>query len=254
MLAIRWFENNYMKLNTDKCRLIVSGYKHEQVWANIGKDLIWESNDVKLLGVTIDRDLKFDKHVLKLCSKANQKLSALSRIAKLLSFNKRRTLFKAFVESQFKYCPIVWMFHSRRTNNKINRLHERALRIVYDDDVSTFDQLLAMDKSFCIHHQNIQRLLIEIYKALHDISGNSLKELFVRTESNISLRSEPELLILSVNSVFKGKNSLRCFGSLIWNSSPIGIREDHSILSFVTKIRQWKPIACSCIICKSFMG
>ena len=140
MLAICWFENNYMKLNTDICRLIVSGYKHEQVWANIGKDLIWESNDVKFLGVNIDRDQKFDKHVLKLCSKANQNLSALSRIAKLLSFNKRRTLFKAFVESQFKYFPIVWMFHSRRTNNKTNRLHERALRIVYGDEVSTFDQ------------------------------------------------------------------------------------------------------------------
>ena len=82
------------------------------LWANIGNDLIWESNDVKLLEVTIDRDLKFDKHVLKLCSKANQKLSDLSRIAKLLSFNKRRILFKAFVESQFKYCPIIWMFHS----------------------------------------------------------------------------------------------------------------------------------------------
>ena len=57
------------------------------------------SSDVKLLGVTIDRDLKFDKRVLKLCSRANQKLITLSRIAKLLSFNKRRTLFKAFVES-----------------------------------------------------------------------------------------------------------------------------------------------------------
>ena len=111
MLAIRWFEINYKKLNTDKCHLIVSGYKHEQVWVNIGKDLFWKCNDVKLLGVTIDRDLKFDKHVLKLCSKANQKLSALCRMANLLSFNKRRTLFKAFVESQFKYCPIVWLFH-----------------------------------------------------------------------------------------------------------------------------------------------
>ena len=120
--------------------------------------------------------LKFDQNVLKLCSKANQKLSALSRMAKLLSFNKRKTLFKAFVESQFKSCPIVWMFHSWRPTNKINRLHERALRIVYDDDVSTFDQLLAMEKSFCIHHQNIQRLLTEIYKALHDISRNSLKK------------------------------------------------------------------------------
>ena len=54
VFAISWFENNYMKLNTDKCRLIVPWYKHEQVWVNIGKDLIWENNDVKLLGVTID--------------------------------------------------------------------------------------------------------------------------------------------------------------------------------------------------------
>ena len=127
MFDIRWFENYYIKLNTDKCSLIVSGYKHGQVWANIGKDLIWESNDVKLLVITIDRDLKFDKHVLKLCSKANQKLSSLFRMTKFLSFNKRRTLFKAFVESQFKYCPVVYIFHSRLTNNKINKLHKRAL-------------------------------------------------------------------------------------------------------------------------------
>ena len=92
-------------------------------------------------------------------------------MTKLLSFNKRSTLLKAFVEPQFKYYPIVWMFHSQCTNNIYNRLHERALRIVYGDDVSTFDQLLDMRKSFCIHHQNIQRLLIEIYKrTLHDNS------------------------------------------------------------------------------------
>ena len=82
MLAIHWFENIYMKLNTGKYHLIVSGYKHEQVWANIGKDLIWESNDVKLLEITIDRDLKFDKNFLKLCSKTNQKLCVLPRMAK----------------------------------------------------------------------------------------------------------------------------------------------------------------------------
>ena len=62
-----------------------------------------------------------------------------------------------------------------RNNNKINRFHEIALRIVYDDDVSTFDQLFVMDKAFRIHYQDIQRLLIEIYKPLHDISENSLK-------------------------------------------------------------------------------
>ena len=254
MLTIRWFENNYMKFNTNKFHLMVSIYEHEQVWANIGKDLIQESNDVKLLGIIIDRNLKFDKHVLKLCSKANQKLNALSRMAKLLSFNKRRAFFKAFAEFFFKYCLIVWIFHSRRTNNKINKLYERALRIVYDDDVSTFDQLLAMDKSFCIHHQNIQRFLIEIYKDFHGISENSLKKLFVKKESTISLLSKPDLVIPSVNSVLKGKNSLRYFGSIIQNSLPIEIREDHSISSFITKIKQWKPLACPCTICKSYIG
>ena len=146
------------------------------------------------------------------------------------------------------------MFYSRCTNNKINRLHERALRIVNYDDVSTFEQLLAMDESFCIHHRNIQGLVIEIYEALHDISGNSLKELFVKRESTISLRSKPELVIPSVNSILKGKNSLRYFGSVIWNSLPIEIREDHSISSFVTKTKQWKPIACVCTIFKSYIG
>ena len=137
---------------------------------------------------------------------------------------------------------------------QINRLHEGALRIVYYDDVLTFDQLLAMDKSFCIHHQNIQRLLTDIYKALNDTSGNSLKELFVKRESPISLRSKPELVIPSVNSILKGKNSLRYFSSVIWNSLPIEIREDHSISSFVTKVKQWKPIACPCTVCKSYVG
>ena len=111
-----------------------------------------------------------------------------------------------------------------------------------------------MDKSFWIHHKNIRRLLIEIYKALHDTSGNSLKEFFVKRESTISLRSKPELLIPSVNSIHKSKNSLRYFGSVIWKPLPVEIREDHSISSFVTKIKQWKPIACPCTICKSYIG
>ena len=148
MPVIRWFKNNNVILNTDKCHPIILSYKHKQVWANVKKDLICESNDVKVLEISIDKDLKFDKHAMKLCGKANQKLSAPSRMTKLLSLDKRRTLFKAFAESQFKYCPIVWMFHRSVTNKKINRIHDTAFRIVYDGDISTFDQLLDKDKSY----------------------------------------------------------------------------------------------------------
>ena len=64
-IAIDWFQSNYMKMNSDKCHLLVAGHKFEQIWAKIGTDLIWESNSVKLPGKTIDNHLKFDKHVLK---------------------------------------------------------------------------------------------------------------------------------------------------------------------------------------------
>ena len=131
-----------MKLNTDKCHLLISGNKNEQMWAKLDRDIVWESNDVKLLGIPLHNNLKFDKHVSNICSKANRKLSALIRVVKFLPFKKRRILFKAFIESQFKYCPLVWMFHGRQTNDKINKLHERALRIVYYDTITSFEELL----------------------------------------------------------------------------------------------------------------
>ena len=110
VLAISWFDSNYMKLNTDKCDLLVSGTRNEHIWAKVGNDKIWESESVKLLGVHIDSQLKFEEHVLKICLKASRKLTALSRMSKFLCFNKRRTLFKAFFQSQFQYCPLIWMF------------------------------------------------------------------------------------------------------------------------------------------------
>ena len=60
-LAIEWFERNYMKVNQEKCHLLVSGYKHENIWAQIAGVKIWESSKQKLLGVVIDRDYRFIK-------------------------------------------------------------------------------------------------------------------------------------------------------------------------------------------------
>ena len=77
------------------------------------------------------------------------------------------------------------------------------MRNYYDDDVSTSDQFLGTGKSFCKHHQNIQSLLNKVYMTLYDNSGNSLKELLVKRESNINLRYKPELAIPSVNSFRK---------------------------------------------------
>ena len=125
------------------------------MWTKLDQDVVWKSNDVELLGVTIDDKLRFDKHVSDICLRAIRKLSALARVAKFVPFKKRLIFFKAFIESQFKYCPLVWMFHGRKINDKINKLHERALMIVYNDTITSFKSLLIKDKPFTIHHQNI---------------------------------------------------------------------------------------------------
>ena len=110
-ITIDCFQSNYTKMNSDKCHLLVAGHKFEQIWAKIGTDLIWESNSVKLLGITIDNHLKFVKHISLLCGKANRKLPALATFP---TFHKKRTLIKAFFESQFRHCSLTRMFHSRK--------------------------------------------------------------------------------------------------------------------------------------------
>ena len=145
---------------------------------SIGDASIKTSTKETLLGILIDSELSFDQHISSICSKASKKLHALGRIASFMSFNKRRTLMKAFIESQFNYCPLIWMFQSRTMNNKINRIHERALRLVYSDHVSSFDELLKKDRSVSIHHRNIQSLAIELYKFLHGLSPSIMKNVF----------------------------------------------------------------------------
>ena len=254
LLAIEWFEANYMKLNKDKCHLLVAGHKHEWVWAKIGEEIIWESNEVKLLGINIDRNLSFETHITNICKKANAKLTAIARYSRMLNFEKVRTLIKAFVESQFAYCPLVWMFHNRKVHAKINALHKRALRILYHDDVSTFEELLAKAGEFSIHQRNIQFLAIEMFKAKNNVGPLLLKEIFIEREYNgPHLRTVPDFITPKVNTVTYGDDSLRSFGSKIWNLIPDDTKNVQNIDAFRSKIKNWVPKHCPCRLCRPFV-
>ena len=152
-ILFKWLSNNYMKVNTGKGHLLLSG--NSRATATIGNSYIESEDEQVLLGITIDSNLIFESRINSICKKANQKLNALARMAPYMNIQKRRTIMKSFVTSQFNYCPLIWMFHSRRLNNKINSIHERALRITYQDNTSTFQELLNKDNSVSIHHRNL---------------------------------------------------------------------------------------------------
>ena len=120
-----WFTNNHMKVNPGKCHILL-GSKNAIV-VRLEGACMSSSSCEKLLG---------------------KKINALCRVTGYMSLEKRRIVMKTFVESQFNYCPLIWMLHSRTLNNKINLLHERALRIIYSDYNSSFNTLLEKDGSF----------------------------------------------------------------------------------------------------------
>ena len=241
--------DNYVKQNQDKCHLLVSGYKHENIWARIGEVKIWESSKQKLLGVVIDRDLNFNEYVSSLCKKAGRKLSVLSRLSNLMSFQQRRLLLKSFVEAQFGYCPLVWMFHGREINRKINHIHERSLRIVYRDYNSSFKDLLKKDNSVCIHHRNIQSLAVELFK----VKDTIMSDIFPTRVLNYNLRSQTDFLRNTVNTTKFGLNSLRHFASKVWSMIPIEIKNSSTVEIFKSKISKWEPNDCDCKLCQDYL-
>ena len=251
--SIIWFENNFMKLNEDKCHFLISGIMNEHLFAKVGDELIWESAEEKLLGVTIDKNLNFNSHLLKLCKKAGQKVSALARISKILPFHKRRLLLNTFIESQFSHCPCVWMFCSRKMNRKINNIHERALRLVYVDYTSSFNELLSKDKSISIHHRNIHCVAIEMYKVKNELCPSFMNELF-ELNSGPSMRKRNTFIRPRVNTVYKGNNSLRIYGPIVWNDMlPERLKVCSSLSEFKNMIKSWIPDNCPCRLCKNYV-
>ena len=110
-LVAKWFSEHYLKLNDDKCHLMIFGNKCSKATVTIRSSTIKESEYEKLLGITFDKKLSFRKHIEDLCKKTNQKLHALARLSTYIDPLKLEILINSFIKSQFNYCPLVWMFH-----------------------------------------------------------------------------------------------------------------------------------------------
>ena len=250
VILLKWIRDNGQKANPGKFDLILSdsGQKHS---VKIDKFTIESSNCERLLGIKIDNKLNFDEHVSDMCSKVTQKLHALSRVSHFMTLKQRQVVMKSFILSQFGYCPLVWMFHSRKLNNRINTLHERALRIVYKNSKSTFNELLQIDNSFTIHERNIQTLGIELYKVANGLSPKIMNSVLpINLNSNYPRQNT--FASRNVKTVSFGTETIAHLGPIVWSMIPNNIK-NYSLSKFTKKIRLWKPDKCPCRICKLYV-
>ena len=204
----------------------------------VNNNQIANSYSEKLLGVTIDCKLSFYEHLNQFCSRAGQKLHALARMSKYMNTSQKRTIMKAFITSQFGYCPLVWMFCSRTPNTRMNKIHERALRIVYKDYTSSFYDLLHKDESVSIHIKNLQKLVTEIFKMKQDNSQEILKTIFKTSENKYSLRRHTIFSSRNIRTEHFGIETLSHLGSKLWPQVSNSIKSSLSLTIFKNKIKK----------------
>ena len=133
-LLSNWFYDNYIVLNPGKCHFMLFGVKENEQFDLICNIItLKHSSHEKILGVTTDDKLFFDEHVINICKTANKKLNALCRINRYVKQNQKEILLSSFMIYHFSYYPLIWMFCSKKSNKKINAVHERSLQIIRND-------------------------------------------------------------------------------------------------------------------------
>ena len=243
--------NNYINVRTDKSYLVVSG--NVRAIAKIDNNYIESKKVPVLLGIAIDSDLTFERHINNICKRASKKLNVLARVVPYRNIQKRRIIMKSFVPPQFGYYPLILMFNSSHLNNKINSIHERALRITYQNHISTFQELLNKDNSVSIHCRNFQVLATEMLKICRALSPNILREIFVVKISSHNLRGSNTLQRQQVHSVYHGTELLSFLRPKTWNLVPLELKQLEILEVFKFKIKKCIPFECPCRLCRAYI-
>ena len=133
-------------------------------------------------------------------------------------------------------------------------MHERALRLAYKDRQSSFEELLELDKSFTIHHRNLQKLATEIYKVKNNLSPSFMNNVFPDSINPYDLRNEPAFRTSNIRAVYNGTETITFRGPKTWSLVPTDIKNSKSLSEFKYKIKRWKPEGCTCRICKVYVA
>ena len=206
--VLKWFMLNSLKTNPGKFQLMILGdktcYKHI---LKLNSICVQSNDDATLLGVMIDKNLTFKKHVCNLVCKAQYKLHSLCRIRKFLTIEKAKILGNAFIDSQFNYAPLIWMLCRKTLYSKIEKIHHRTLKLVYGIDDS-YNNFLLSSNSVSIHQRHLRFLVTEIFKSISQINPEFMWSFFKPKNLSYNLRKGPILNLPKTQSTFYGTNAI----------------------------------------------
>ena len=198
---MQWLKDNEMVANQSKFQLMfLSKYKNIEKNMSFDGKNIKSSDAVKLLGITLYKNINFKRHIQNICHKANNKTKALLCIRKFLNLEQAQVLAEAYISLNFRYCPLIWMFCGKMSDNLIVKTHYRTRRAIYDTQARSYEELLHLSEKKKVHTQNLQILMVEVYQCLNNISLPFTWDYFKQKNTPYHLRNTQLLELKQVQN------------------------------------------------------
>ena len=195
-IAIDCFTKNEMIINPDKFQVIILDKKKSNLTnipLTIDNQTIKSVPSAELLGIHLDDKLNFNLHISNICRSAANQLNALIRLKSYLSFNVKRVLINSYIISYFNYCPLVWMFSTAKSLNKIESIQKRPLQFLYNDYSISYEGLLEKAGKEKMNVYRLRNLCVEIYKTINKLNPEFMKNIFKVKENKRVVREQYKL-------------------------------------------------------------
>ena len=234
----QWYEQNGMRRNTSKYQAIVMGKTQVKPQFHCEDIAIPITEDLEMLGVTVDDKMKFEKHIGKMCRKVSQQIAVLKRMKKILPFETRKCLYLAFIIPHFNYCSETWHFSNKSAIAKLEKVNERALRFVFNEKQRPYSELLNKIGLPSLENQRLAKIVCTVFNAINnEHAPKSIKELIGLRNNKYNLRGSDILKRPKASTTTYGLKSWRFTAPKLWNSLPDSSRTVTTYKAFKNSIR-----------------
>jgi hypothetical protein len=243
-----WFESNQMKVNPDKFNYIVFGKCDFVNDIVISDKVIKPQDEVKILGLHLDKKLNFHSHVSNLCQKAGRKVQVLCRLSRVLNDLNKKLLYNSFIECYFNYCSCIWHFCAKLDTYKIEKIQCKALKCITLEFNASYNDLLQKCNKSSLYTTRIYKCMEIIFKTKNDMYPQYFEHFFTTKTNIYNMRTSDILSLPLFNTITYGRNSIAYMGPYYWNMLSNNIKCADNLSVFKTNIQLWK-LKCSCGFC-----